>query len=605
MDITDEALEVIENIPELNNMKFVDKPISPYAFKNKLLEYWPRIKNNNTFNIYFEIYSAVRETGLPNYIKAKIPLPSGLNINAWRLKLRNSPFERIIDLLEFGWPADYVKITPPTPTFKNHSSKVEDKEQINNYIKKETALGALLGPFDDIPFEPWAQISPLMTRDKKDSKDKRIIVDLSFPLGSSVNAGILKGSYQGFNCVFKLPSILDVAKQLVIDGKNCWVWSVDLARAYRQLRTCPLSVPLFGIKAENKFYFDIAPPFGCRTSALACATTTNAITYLMKKAGFFSLCYLDDFIGVAKDRKIAEEAYAYILKLLADLGLEIAIHKCTAPSRNLKWLGFYIDTENMVIRIPSEKLSVIITECKTWMTPKLVSRKQVQTLVGKLQFITRCVLPARIFMNRILEFLRKTPHKGKILTNENIIADISWFTLFADSFNGLVLIRKEPTNIWYINCDSCLTGGGAYSQCHYFMEKYPSALVNKKFHIAQLEALNLVAALLSLAPKIPCNFKIVINTDNEASQKVLQSGAGRDQILCACARQIWKFAAINSCIIEIRHKPGKDLPLADALSRSHISEIANKFVAEQCTLRNLERIFVNHLFITNRTLLKI
>ena len=125
-------------------------------------------------------------------------------------------------------------------------------------------------------------------------------------------------------------------------------------------------------------------------------------------------------------------------------------------------------------------------------------------------------------------------------------------------------------NVWYINCDSCLTGGGAYSQCNYFKEKYPTALVNKKFHIAQLEALNLVAALFSLAPETPCNLKIVINTDNEASQKVLQSGAGHDPILCACARQIWNFAAINSCIVEIRYKPGKDLPLADALSISHI-----------------------------------
>ena len=102
------------------------------------------------------------------------------------------------------------------------------------------------------------------------------------------------------------------------------------------------------------------------------------------------------------------------------------------------------------------------------------------------------------------------------------------------------------------------------------MEKYPTALVNKKFHIAQLKALNLVAALFSLTPETPCNFKIVINRDNEASQKVLQSGAGRDPILCACAIQIWKFATINSCIVEICHKPGKDLPLADALSRSHI-----------------------------------
>ena len=70
-----------------------------------------------------------------------------------------------------------------------------------------------------------------MTRDKKDSTEKRIIVNLSFPSGSSVNYGILNGYYQGFPCTFKLPGILDVAKHLTILGKSSFMWSVDLARA--------------------------------------------------------------------------------------------------------------------------------------------------------------------------------------------------------------------------------------------------------------------------------------------------------------------------------------------------------------------------------------
>ena len=83
-------------------------------------------------------------------------------------------------------------------------------------------------------------------------------------------------------------------------------------------------------------------------------------------------------------------------------------------------------------------------------------------------------------MNRILEFLKSTPFKGKIVTNENIIADISWFILFAESSNGLVLIREDPQEIWQINCDSCLPGGGEYSPFHYFMGGNPIALVQKK-----------------------------------------------------------------------------------------------------------------------------
>ena len=56
----------------------------------------------------------------------------------------------------------------------------------------------------------------------------------------------------------------------------------------------------------------------------------------------------------------------------------------------------------------------------------------------------------------------------------------------------------------------------------------------------------------------------MINTDNIASQQVLDSGAGSDEVLTACAREIWLFSAINNCRVEILHKPGKDLLLADA-----------------------------------------
>ena len=67
---------------------------------------------------------------------------------------------------------------------------------------------------------------------KKDSEQKHIIVDLSFPSSKSVNSGILKGYYQGFAWTFKLPGVLDVAKQLTLLRKGSFMWSVDLVYNY-------------------------------------------------------------------------------------------------------------------------------------------------------------------------------------------------------------------------------------------------------------------------------------------------------------------------------------------------------------------------------------
>ena len=58
-----------------------------------------------------------------------------------------------------------------------------------------------------------------------------------------------------------------------------------------------------------------------------------------------------------------------------------------------------------------------------------------------------------------------------------------------------------------------------------------------------------------------------VNTDNAVSQQVLEYCADRDPIICACAWDIWLLATRASTDIIIKHKLGKELVLADMLSR--------------------------------------
>ena len=47
----------------------------------------------------------------------------------------------------------------------------------------------MLGPFKNSPIENL-HVSPFLTHDKPGSSHRRVIVDLSFPHGYSVNAGV-------------------------------------------------------------------------------------------------------------------------------------------------------------------------------------------------------------------------------------------------------------------------------------------------------------------------------------------------------------------------------------------------------------------------------
>ena len=578
----DDSYDDISELGDGDSPEGPRPPPSPAEYQSTLDRIWPHPVTDqwDRHQDYRDIYNEVRRTALPNYMQAKIPIPSRLNIPEWRRQLTGYHDKQLVDFLEFGWPADYTADKPPTTTIINHREDPAHMASIQDYVRTETNHGALLGPFDKPPFAPWSQSSPMMTRPKKNSSNRRVIVDLSWPRAESVNTGIKRGFYQGEPRAYTLPNIMSAADEVARLGTGCYLWCADLARAYRQLRTCPLSTPLLGITLDGRFYTDIAPPFGCRTSSMACARTTNAVVYLMRKKKHHVHCYLDDFVGVAATKQQADRAYADFTRLAAQLGLELSPSKCIPPTKEIEWLGFHISATNMTVTIPRTKLEEILIDCQEWMTKTTTTKKGIQKLAGKLQHIARCVEPARRFMSRIFNALREAPATGRTTVQNELRSDIRWFLQYAQTTNGLVLLEPETKEPWTIECDSCMKAGGAFSATHYYTQDYPDHIVDRHTNIAHLEAINLLVALKNLAPTNPAKHNIIINTDNSASQQVLATGAGKDSVLTACAREIWLYAARHSCQIQVLHKPGKDLVLADALSRCSHDQTARQMASK-------------------------
>ena len=90
-----------------------------------------------------------------------------------------------------------------------------------------------MGPFQKIPFTGRIGIFPLSTRPKKGSADRRVILDLSFPMGEAVNYGIPKDSYLGFAAKLGFPRTDDFAFRIFQLGKGCFMFKVDLSRYFR------------------------------------------------------------------------------------------------------------------------------------------------------------------------------------------------------------------------------------------------------------------------------------------------------------------------------------------------------------------------------------
>ena len=150
----------------------------------------------------------VEASGLPNFQACKILLKTHLCLENWELRLKDYHDEKLIDLLKYGFPISFEgDLVPSNKVIVNHKGAIDYPEQIDKYLLEELALGAVMGPFDNSPFEVPCKISPLNTIEKKDSEKRRVILDLSFPSGQSVNEGIPKQQYLGEHIDLKFPSV--------------------------------------------------------------------------------------------------------------------------------------------------------------------------------------------------------------------------------------------------------------------------------------------------------------------------------------------------------------------------------------------------------------
>ena len=71
-----------------------------------------------------------------------------------------------------------------------------------------------------------------MTRYKPNSHHRRVIIDLSWPLGESVNAGIDKHTYLGSDFELTFPSIDDITNELKCLGRGALLYKVDVSHAF-------------------------------------------------------------------------------------------------------------------------------------------------------------------------------------------------------------------------------------------------------------------------------------------------------------------------------------------------------------------------------------
>ena len=304
-------------------------------------------------------------TGEPNYRVARIPVFSALNIAKWRELLQHYPDNVICDFLEFGWPIGYMSDTLPIFDLRTHRGALTFPDQVNAYLSKEVQLGRIAGPFDKAPFMQGFVLSPLNTVEKRDSEERSVIVDLSWPSGHSVNDGIPSDSYLGAPLSLRYPTIDDIVDAVVTLGRGCYLYEHDLRKAYRQFPVNPKDYPFLGYTWNKQFYFDTVLTMGLRSAAMACQRSTAAVAWVASQQGRVVFNYLDDFIGVSPAFR-AQTNFQALSDLLSSLGLHESSEKACPPSPVMICLGVELNTDAITLSVSPGRLCELEQLLEQW-----------------------------------------------------------------------------------------------------------------------------------------------------------------------------------------------------------------------------------------------
>ena len=320
----------------------------------------------------------------------------------------------MLHLTEFGFPLDCNRNYPLRCKQANHSSTSEFPKDIESYLAEESKHKAILGPFESNPII-GGHTFPFMTRHKPNSEHRHVIIDLSWPLGASVYVGIDKHTYLGSEFELTFPSVDDITEELKRLGCGALLYKVDVSCAFRHVKVDPGIYDL----QWNGAYIDTCLPFGTRHSSQIFQCLSDAIHYVMRKKGFCLIDYIDDYVRVGIP-SIAFHSFKHLTSLMNDLGLIISENKLVAPNTKIICLGVLIDTETGSISIPMDKLAQIQETVTKWLNKRTCTKCQLQSVLGLLLYVHKCVRPARVFLNRILELLRAS-QASKIIMQAIII----------------------------------------------------------------------------------------------------------------------------------------------------------------------------------------
>src|SRR5882672_357374 len=342
----------------------------------------------------------------PSLPKASSPLIR----EAWDFFLANYPDREfvsgLLNIIDVG--ASIGHSGPPISQLcKNLRSALDHPDVISKEVDSLWLEGRIHGPFEEPPL-PYFRCLPLGTSTRKHDPKRRVFNYYSWPEIGSVNS---QTADEEGSIVYE--SFTYAAAALKESGRGSLMAKLDLKDTYRHIPVRSTDWNLLGFHWMGKYYYPIVLMFGGKSAPYIFNMFVEALHWIIQRRIPGSLRhYLDNFLPIFKPSTSSHEANVavnWIEDTAKALGLSFQPKKTVRPTTRLEFLGLELDSESMEARLPNNKLVYLRETLTNWTTRSWCSLKELQEIIGYLQFCAQVVPHGRTFIRGLINFLTKFP----------------------------------------------------------------------------------------------------------------------------------------------------------------------------------------------------
>ena len=449
----------------------------------------------------------------------------------------------------------------------------EHPQIIDDYLLEESTTGRILGPFSPHTILN-IHINRLASYQKKSQVGKwRLITDLSFPEGHSINDAI-----SAELCTLQYISVDQVALAAMQMGQGALLAKTDIKAAYHLIPVHPGDRVWLGMKWNHLIYVDTRLPFGLRSAPKLFNAVADALEWCIYRQGVkYIHHYLDDFVVIGPPGSSKCQEYLHILEReCAYLGVPLASEKREGPSPVITFLGIIIDTLQGQLHLPEDKLQRMMQIVSEWLPRKVCTRRELESLIGTLQHAAKVIRPGRSFLRRAISLLSiaKRPHHH-IRLNHEFKSDLMWWKVFGSHWNGasLLVIPQATPQAMLTSDASGSWGCGAWSGSDWFQLQWDKLSASKQITIKELVLIVIAAVIWDHSWR---GHQVVSRCDNSAVVAIINSRYSREKDLMQLLRCLFFIEAHFEFHIRAIHLPGEHNVQADDLSRNRLSAFLEK-----------------------------